>query len=59
MPNKKKKLATPVIDKSKKLKRKDAVAMGRVIGKNPLSDKVIASERKKKNRDIEKIFIKK
>jgi hypothetical protein len=55
----KKKLATPVIDKSKKLKSKDAVAMGRILGKNPLSDKIIAKERKNKNRDIETIFIKK
>ena len=55
----KKKISTPVIDKSKKLKSKDAVAMGRILGKNPLSDKIIATERKKKNRDIESIFIKK
>jgi len=54
----KKKLATPVIDKSKKLKSKDSVAMGRILGKNPLSDKIIAKERKNKNRDIESIFIK-
>ena len=55
----KKKLSTPVMDKSKKLKTKDAVAMGRVLGKNPLSDKIIATERKNKKRDIESIFIKK
>lgn len=58
MPSKKKKLSTPVMDKSKKLKSKDAVAIGRVLGKNPLSDKIIATERKNKKRDIESIFIK-
>jgi len=47
------------MDKSKKLKSKDAVAIGRVLGKNPLSDKIIATERKNKKRDIESIFIKK
>ena len=46
------------MDKSKKLKSKDAVAIGRVLGKNPLSDKIIATERKNKKRDIESIFIK-
>ena len=57
MPKKKK--TTPIINATKKMNKKDAVAMGKVIGKNALSDKVIARENKKKRRNIEEIFIKK
>ena len=55
---KKVKKTTPIINATKKMVRKDAVALGRVVGKNPLSDKVIARENKKKKKNIEDIFIK-
>lgn len=57
MPKKKK--TTPIINATKKMNKKDAVAMGKVVGKNALSDRVIARENKKKRRNIEEIFIKK
>ena len=57
MPNKKK--PTPIINAKKKMKKEDRVALGRIVGRNALSDKVIKEADKKKKRNIEEIFIKK
>ena len=57
MPNNKK--PTPIINAKKKMKKEDGVALGRIVGRNPLSDKVIKEADKKKKRNIEEIFIKK
>ena len=54
---KKVKKTTPIINATKKMVRKDAVALGRVVGKNPLSDKVIARENKKKKKNIERFLL--
>ena len=54
-----KKISTPLINKTKKMKQKDAVALGRVVGKNPLSTGVIKKEKAKKVKNIESIYIKK
>ena len=41
------------------MKREDGVALGRIIGRNPLSDKVLKEANLKKKKNIEEIFIKK
>ena len=54
-----KKKPTPIINATKKMKREDAVALGRIVGKNPLSNKVVKEDKAKKIKDIETIYIKK
>jgi hypothetical protein len=54
-----KKKPTPIINAKKKMKKEDGVALGRIVGRNPLSDKVIKDADKKKKKNIEEIFIKK
>ena len=54
-----KKKSTPIINAKKKMKKEDGVALGRIVGRNPLSDKVIKDAEKKKKKNIEEIFIKK
>tara|TARA_R100000773_G_scaffold33326_1_gene28425 strand:- start:28 stop:213 length:186 start_codon:yes stop_codon:yes gene_type:complete len=54
-----KKKSTPIINAKKKMKREDGVALGRIIGRNPLSDKVLKEANLKKKKNIEEIFIKK
>jgi len=54
-----KKKPTPIINAKKKMKREDGVALGRIIGRNPLSDKVLKEANLKKKKNIEEIFIKK
>ena len=48
MPNKKK--PTPIINAKKKMKKEDGVALGRIVGRNALSDKVIQEADKKKEK---------